>query len=278
MIDIVTYLTKPLKLDPFKHNSKYLNHIQMVIKATNDSTFLNEFRLESIRIARKQTNFNLASHLLMEEMSSNTTGPANYLDSNLYETTKSFMGQLNEQSYINNISIVRLEKESAKLMRLLSTSEKDVNLDSIEILTNSISRHIQTMANNYLSSQMLNNADSFLTQSFSWSSSGTTSSQFKNKKQLLTNDMMSEIYARSILSLSKWLTFNQSLLKDLNTSYLNNNKKITSKDFDSSLPGFNNIDIIISNLNKILSVKNGNDFIELKEKFNLNDGRFYFKT
>ncbi len=268
------YLKSSFKLDASKINSKYLNHIEMILKSQAKNH--NEFRLEIIRVARKQSNFNLASNILISEM--NYLSKSTNINNDLIESSKIYLSRLNESNLIiNNHSDLKLEKEAAKLIKLLNENNSNKNdLASIEILTTSINRYIQNfledIVNNDFSQSLSTSINPYST--FNWQST-VANTQFKNKKQNNLTDITKEFYARSILTLSKWLSLNSIVLKELNSSYLNNNRKI-SMNISSFSSNYENSEIIINNLNKILSLKsNTNVHSHLSDKFNLKNDDLY---
>ncbi len=222
-------------------------------------------RLASARLARKQMNYNLASRLITEHLSimhsKPNMNPNN--SSNIYENIKSLLKE-NSQLFIKTtnqqtrIQLLECELEAAKLLYEVSKNEKKKTTDSISILVNSI--------NQYSLSDDFHNVKSNtvqLNQLF------INPIQANNSNSLITNDLINEMCARSIITLFKWLKRSDSnILKDINT----NLDVVSNRSYDHDQKSDAITETIAFNLVKIIDSKKKysknlsecNDFLKLK--------------
>lgn len=208
---------KSLKFDPNKHNSKCINNFRLLIHNNNnsqsDSIQLSDLRLASARLARKQMNYSLASRLITEHLSIMHSKPINpNSPQNIFESVKSllkensqlFLKTTNQQS---RIQLLECELEAAKLLFELSRNEKKNNSDSISILVDSIHRYSSSDDFQAVKSNTIQLNQLFINPI-----------QANNSNSLISNDLINEMCARSIITLFKWLKKSEAnLLKDINT-------------------------------------------------------------
>ena len=265
---------KSLKFDANKHSPKCINNFKLLIHNNNyDSIQLSDFRLASARLARKQMNYNLASRLITEHLNiiqanNKTTSATSVAQNNnnifdnikllLNENNRLFLKTTNQQT---RIQLLECELETAKLLYELSRNEKKTNsLDSVSLLVKSIYTTTNTTTN-----ITTNTTINQLNQLF------INPIQANNSNSLISNDLINEMCARSILTLFKWLKRSSgdlNLLKDININLdLLMNKQIFKYDND------NMVENIAINLLKIIDLKKKyktnteqNNFLELNGK------------
>jgi PI-3-kinase-related kinase SMG-1 len=191
--------------------------------------FDSSFNLNCSRLARKQTNFKLATRLLTTHLS-NISNNANS-SANIYEAVKSFMYETRNLSIESRMRMCDFEKETAKLLNVTDSNR----VNSIEILASSITNHMDMLV--------------------------YTNNTLTAKNTQANEEALNEKYARSILTLTKWLTAaNQAELTKIVTTL--NQPDLMSMNNKS----LNQIELLCYNLFKILNNKpNGFD----ESKFNL---------
>jgi hypothetical protein len=155
---------KCLKFDSNKHSAKVMNHLLFVIQNnfrfnnlhTNQphiqsNDLLNDFRLEMIRLARKQENFTLSSKHLLNTLQivNNSIISQPQQSTNLSENIKFYIETYHDKSPIMNTIQVELEYESAKLLYCMG---KEANkYETLGILLKSVSKYIDQQMNGLIS-------------------------------------------------------------------------------------------------------------------------------
>ena len=204
-----------------------MNHLLFItqnrhnIKELTNERFelLNDFTLAISHLARKQTNYNLASKLLTKLINNQTVSKfSNNKMSNLYDLVNVFFDQQTQQQQIPTnkylLNCMEIQTEVSKLLYSMDTLNKE---NSIEVLIKGISRYADTAL--CYSTTPLN---------------------------ILTNESLNEHCSRSILTLCKWFSTNPNILKDITLIDLNphNNMSINEKTY-----------LLNKNLKNILSLK-----------------------
>lgn len=145
-----------MKFDANKHSAKVMNHLLFVIQnnhrfntpSPSSSEALNDFRLEVIRLARKQQNYNLsAKHLVntLQIVNSFKTQPLKSLADNV----KQYMDTVKTQ--IKPVQM-ELEYESAKL--LYSMDRESNKYNALQILLRSSSTYIDQLQQQSVQSRL----------------------------------------------------------------------------------------------------------------------------
>ena len=206
---------------------KAMNHLLFItqnrhnIKELTNERFelLNDFTIAISHLARKQTNYNLASKLLTKLINNQTVSKfSNNKMSNLYDLVNIFFDQQTQQQQIPTnkylLNCMEIQTEVSKLLYSMDTLNKE---NSIEVLIKGISRYADTAL--CYSTTPLN---------------------------ILTNESLNEHCSRSILTLCKWFSTNPNILKDITLIDLNphNNMPINEKTY-----------LLNKNLKNILSLK-----------------------
>jgi len=283
---------KSLKFDSNKHSPKCINDFKLLVHNTlnqQDTMQLSDFRLASARLARKQMNYNLASRLITDHLNiiqannKQALPTQNNDNSNIFETIKLLLNENNRlflktTNQQTRIQLLECELETAKLLYELSRdNHKTSSLDSISLLVNSIFTTINTIT--AINPTSMTNTSSALHQLF------INPIQANNSNSLISNDLINDMCARSILTLFKWLKQSKSsssssnnddnhLLKEINVHYLelnNNNKQ--SFQYNSNNNNNNMVENVALNLVKIINLKKKyktfteqNNFSELNGK------------
>lgn len=236
---------KSFKFDSNKHDPKCINTFKLLPSS-------DDFRLASARLARKQTNYNLASRLITQQLAHIQSKSFNSTNIS-YESIKQLLNDLLlVKTQSNRILLLECELETAKLLYSLSNKQSNQS-DCVLLLINSILRYSASHEDSHPAKAVSNP----ILQLFI---NPIQSSNLANN----SNDLINEMCSKSILTLFKWLKRADTLLKEIN-SHL-------TRTYSSS--GETLVESLTSNLTKIVELKkkystneNSNDFL----KFNSSD-------
>jgi len=205
-------------------------------------------------------------------MHSKPIHPANYSQQSIYENVKTLLKE-NSQLFLKTtnqqtrIQLLECELEAAKLLYELSKTEKKKTTDSISILVNSINQYSSNDDFNF--NVKPNSTTIQLNQLF------INPIQANNSNSLISNDLINEMCARSIITLSKWLKrSDSSLLKDINTYLEVISNRSYPVDYETASGAIT--ETIAANLLKIIDSKKKyrknsnecNDFLKLNNNNN----------
>lgn len=125
-------LMKSKKLDPNKHDIGYLNTVQKLKSVQQMQFDHTEMNLACARLARKQTNLDMASRLLVQQfgrLKLTETEPVAYQHADKVsfgQSFRAFEAELNETNAIISdqvkLAIVECERESCKLANAIENS------------------------------------------------------------------------------------------------------------------------------------------------------------
>ena len=250
---------KSLKLDLNKHSVKCINHLRLIsqLNMPESDLLIDDFRLASARLARKQLNLKLATRLITDQIQSIyskadiNTNPSQ----NIFESLKGLVDQQTRLNLHNNMRLLIMESEleAAKLLNQMNANKAD----SVELIANSVLRHADAHLRNKLLATSMNAAASSI-QLNSLFTNPIVQNQ-SNFNSNLSNDLLNEKCAKCILALVDWLGSDSTLLKEINslTNAYVQQQKHTQMDF------------IAADLAKLLSFKNSSESLG---KFNLTSG------
>ena len=204
---------------------------------------LNHFLLAVTKLSRKNSNLNLSSRLLINQISDlNGKKFSNRLESddsahNLRQLLEIVTGP-NGLGSMNKV--IEVESELAKLAEAMSENR----LDCLSIAASSIARHVEAF-HQVSQTQQVSIAHFYPQTSIPinllFSATHSTSPPSS------VNDSGNEHCARSLLNLVKWLSKEQSILKEVNSLL-----RPASRNFDSPNP---QLEKFVDDLSKVLNAK-----------------------
>jgi hypothetical protein len=134
------------KFDKYRHKIKDLNHLQTILKSRLNTELYNEIQFALARLSRKQTNVNLASRLIMNQIGSTHFNiNQTHFQPEHSNTFTEFVFQ--HESYVNLFDLnktlftLSCEMESAKLLNSIHEDK----LVSIDFLSSNILKYCESL-------------------------------------------------------------------------------------------------------------------------------------